>query len=215
MSLHHASDHKDPSASGSAAIVNDGGDEDNTRCGGAAAAAIDADATGEDSGVRHGNPLSRDVKGNPSPRDAKQRSQFRVKPPCLPPATSIHWQPHPTPYYWRPYSGIANRWGIWLQRKNELEAYCDNALMRLQTAWDEHVAHKLTLPMSAFDVNVAYVGNDDWYVDYGGGGAGWEEGAEGGGGKSVPSVPNPLSIPNPLPRGGNGIGMKRGRISRC
>ena len=102
-----------------------------------------------------------------------------------------------------------------MQRKNELEAYCDNALMRLQTAWDEHVAHKLTLPMSAFDVNVAYVGNDDWYVDYGGGGAGWEEGAEGGGGKSVPSVPNPLSIPNPLPRGGNGIGMKRGRISRC
>ena len=59
MSLQcHASDHTDPSASGSAAIVNDGGDEGNTRCGGAAAA-IDADATGEDSGVRPENPLSR------------------------------------------------------------------------------------------------------------------------------------------------------------
>ena len=52
----HASAHDDLSESGSA--VNDCGDEDNTRCGGAAAA-IDADATGEDSGVRHGNPLSR------------------------------------------------------------------------------------------------------------------------------------------------------------
>ena len=59
MSLQcHASDHTDPSASGSAAIVNDGGDEDNTRCGGAAAAA-DPDATGEDSSVRPENPLSR------------------------------------------------------------------------------------------------------------------------------------------------------------
>ena len=56
MSLQcHASDHNDLSESGSA--VNDGGDEDNTRCGGAAAA--DADATGEDSSVRPENPLSR------------------------------------------------------------------------------------------------------------------------------------------------------------
>ena len=58
MSLQcHASDHNDPSDSDSLAIVNDGGDEDNTRCGGAAAA--DADATGEDSSVRPENPLSR------------------------------------------------------------------------------------------------------------------------------------------------------------
>ena len=38
MSLQcHASDHNDPSDSDSLAIVIDGGDEDNTRCGGAAA----------------------------------------------------------------------------------------------------------------------------------------------------------------------------------
>ena len=37
--------------------MNDCSDEDNTRCGGAAAA--DADATGEDSSVRPENPLSR------------------------------------------------------------------------------------------------------------------------------------------------------------
>ena len=136
MPLRHAYDYHHPSGIDSASIVNVDDDEDNTRCRGAAAAG-DADVTGEDSGVRQGNPLSRDM------RQSKPLSWFDS---CLPPAISIHSMPHRTPDEWRPFLTIPNKWSVWLQQKNDLELHCSKALMRVLAVGHERAAHMRTKP---------------------------------------------------------------------
>ena len=134
MPLHHAYDYHDPSGIDSASIVNVDDDEDNTRCRGAAAAG-DADVTGEDSGVRQGNPLSRDM------RQSKPLSWFDS---CLPPAISIHSMPHRTPDEWRDLLTVPKF--AWLQQKHELELHCSKALMRVLVVGQERAAHMRTKP---------------------------------------------------------------------
>ena len=136
MPLRHAYDCHDPSGTDSASIVNVDDDEDNTRCRGAAAAG-DADVTGEDSGVRQGNPLSRDM------RQSKPLSWFDS---CLPPAISIHSMPHRTPDEWRDLLTVPNKLSVWLQQKNDLELHCSKALSRVLVVGHERAAHMRTKP---------------------------------------------------------------------